>query len=205
MRDADWRQTVRGRTFETDDFAQFERRRSGVRIAGETLRTYDLTVFAADVDGVVGAAGGWLCDRARAGWQVTVTIPPGHDTRALRILGVDVEVQESLLEALCGTAGAAVAMDARVLRENAGLRAEMSALADTARAEITVWGDAGSFGPDGRFDRVRHRLSAAARAFKSRALQTTGQIVADLTVEEFVSAALWYPPDGADLVPLPNR
>ncbi len=36
----------------------------------------------------VRSAGGWLCDRVRAGWNVTVTVPDGADVRPLTILGV---------------------------------------------------------------------------------------------------------------------
>lgn len=189
------------RMFGVEDLARFGCKGSGVRIAGETLQTYDLRVIAADVGGVVAAAGGWLCDRVRAGWQVTVVVPPGQVVRALTILGVDVEAGESAAEALRLDSTAAVAIDARALRGDAQLRAEVLGLVDAARAEVTVWGGSALFGTDGRFDRVEHRLSAAARAFKARALETTGQPVPDLAVEEFVSAALWYPTDGADLVP----
>lgn len=194
---------MRARTFETGSLAGLAGKRSGVRITGETVHTYDLHVIAADVDGIVTAAGGWLCDRARAGWQVTVTVPPDRDVRALTILGLDVDAHEPALHALPGTA--AVAVDARVLRADERLRERVLSLVDAARAEVTVWGDPSPVGPDGRFDRVVHRLSAAARAFKARALQTTGQVAPDLAVETFVSAALWYPPDGADLMPLPER
>ncbi|WNG89555.1 hypothetical protein C6A87_010570 [Mycobacterium sp. ITM-2016-00317] len=194
---------MRARTFETGSVAGPSGKRSGVRIDGETVHTYDLHVIAADVDGVVAAAGGWLCDRARAGWQVTVAVPPDRDVRALTILGLDVDAHQPALTAPPGTA--AVAVDARVLRDDERLRERVLDLVDAARAEVTVWGDPSPVGSDGRFDKVVHRLSAAARAFKARALQTTGQVAPDLAVESFVSAALWYPPDGADLMPLSER
>ncbi|PRC47801.1 hypothetical protein C6A85_83085, partial [Mycobacterium sp. ITM-2017-0098] len=85
------------------------------------------------------------------------------------------------------------------------VRRELLRLVDDKRAEITLWGESALFGSDARFERVRHRLSAAARAYKSRALRATGQTVADPAVEEFLGAALWYPPDGADLVPVARR
>ncbi|WP_235733994.1 hypothetical protein [Mycolicibacterium austroafricanum] len=192
---------MKARMFGVDDLAHFERKGSGVRISGETLHTYDLRVVAADVGGVVAAAGGWLCDRVRAGWDVTVLGPPGHDVRALTILGVCVDAGESAAEEPGLDSAAAIAIDARVLSGDEQLRDDVLRLVDTARAEITVWGGSALLGADGRFSRVRHRLSAAARAFKARALEATGQPTPDLAVEEFVSAALWYPTDGADLVP----
>ncbi|OAN39658.1 hypothetical protein A4X20_16795 [Mycolicibacterium iranicum] len=190
--------------FELDDRRSISRRKRGVRTAGEVLRTYGLTVITADVDGAVASAGGWMCDRVRAGWQVTVSVPAGSDVRALTILGVHTEVTESAADVLRGTP-AAVAVDARVLRHEDELRTTVLQLVDAGRVEVTVWGASALFGSDGRFDTVRHRLSAAARAFKSHAVRATGLPPAEHCTEEFVSTALWYPPDGVDLVPVPGR
>ena len=57
------------------------------RADGECLR-YRLDVVAASAVDVVQSAGGWLYDRVMAGWEVTVLLPHGCDTRPLRILGV---------------------------------------------------------------------------------------------------------------------
>ena len=38
-----------------------------------------------------------------------------------------------------------------------------------------------------------------------RALLSSGVAAPEPAVEEFVSTALWYPLDGADLVPIPDR
>ncbi|WP_343575423.1 hypothetical protein [Mycobacterium sp.] len=48
---------------------------------------YRLDVVAADVADVVTFAGGWLFDRAMAGWDVTVLVADHVDERPLRILG----------------------------------------------------------------------------------------------------------------------
>ncbi|PRC46591.1 hypothetical protein C6A85_89305, partial [Mycobacterium sp. ITM-2017-0098] len=93
-----------------------ERKGPGVRVSGEILHTYDLTVIAQDVDSVVASAGGWLCDRMRAGWQVTARVPAAHDAQALRILGVRAEPVESVLDTLRGLSSVAIAVDARILR-----------------------------------------------------------------------------------------
>ena len=53
----------------------------------ECLR-YRLDVVAASAVDVVQSAGGWLYDRMMAGWEVTVLLPDGFDTRPLRILGI---------------------------------------------------------------------------------------------------------------------
>ncbi len=60
----------------------------GVRTPSTNLLTYELAVIGLDVAEVVRAAGGWICDRVRAGWRVSVLVPTGSDTRPLQILGV---------------------------------------------------------------------------------------------------------------------
>ena len=52
---------------------------------------YQLDVTACDVADVVRHAGGWLYDRARAGWDVTVVVTGDCDVTPLRILGVRTE------------------------------------------------------------------------------------------------------------------
>jgi hypothetical protein len=187
-----------------DDPAAGARRGSAVRGSSETLLCYDLAVLAADETDVVRAAGGWLCDRARAGWRVTVWLPsadPAHPAvAALTVLGVRAQTMESPAEALRATRTAAVALDAGVLADPQ-CRAEVLRRADDAGTEVTVWGNAAALGTDVRFHPVQHRLSAAARAFKQRAVSGLGEQAPDAECEYFVSAALWYPTDGADLEP----
>ena len=48
---------------------------------------YRLDVVAANVADVVRFAGGWLFDRAMAGWDVTVLVADHPDDRPLQILG----------------------------------------------------------------------------------------------------------------------
>ncbi|SRX81336.1 hypothetical protein [Mycolicibacterium parafortuitum] len=193
--------------FEVDDLESSENKGSGVRSSGETLHAYDLTVVADDVGAVVAAAGGWLCDRVRAGWQVTVLVPAEADVRPLTILGVRCEAvtpSESAPD-LVRRSCAAVAVDGQLVRRDARMRRELHRLLEAGRTEITVWGDVSGVGTDDRFERVWHRASAAARAFKAGALRAIGQPGPEATVETFVSAALWYPLDGADLLPVAGR
>ena len=65
-----------------------ERRGVGVRASATALLSYDLTVVAADAGDAVVGAGGWLFDRVRAGWKVSVVVPASCDVRPLEILGV---------------------------------------------------------------------------------------------------------------------
>lgn len=191
--------------FEVDGLGSAERAGSGVRVSAEVVHSYDLTVIAADVDGVVASAGGWLCDRVRAGWQVTVLVAAGADTGALTVLGVRDEALDSAAAALRRPT-AAVAVDTRVLTHDENARTEVLRLLDSGRTEVTVWGTpspvTSELLSDARFDTVCHRASAAARAFKAGALRTCGHDATGPSVETFISAGLWYPPDGGDLVPV---
>lgn len=186
----------------TDDtVARIDRAGAAVHGAEPSL-SYDLTVVTFDVLRVVEAAAGWLCDRVRAGWQVTVVVPPGAQHRALQIIGVGTEAVDSPSAALRDRSAAAWAVDAAVLDSDAGVRREVQRALGRARPEVTVWGASPWCSSDRRFSPVRHQLSAAARAFKKHALLSCGQPGPVSGAEDFRSAALWYPIDGTDLVPV---
>lgn len=55
---------------------------------------YQLCVVADDVGELVNSAGGWLCDRMMAGWDVSVALPQPHNLRPLHILGITTLVTE---------------------------------------------------------------------------------------------------------------
>ena len=59
--------------------------------------TYRLAVLGTSVADVVRCVGGWLFDRAMAGWDVTVLVYDHHDDRPLRILGAATLNLESAL------------------------------------------------------------------------------------------------------------
>jgi hypothetical protein len=196
------------RTFETDGGSDLDgSRRAGVRPSPTTFPGYEIAVEAVDVGDVVRAAGGWLCDRVRAGWNVTVTVPDGADVRPLTILGVAVRAAGDGADSPEGseapTAPAARALAAEALSRDEGLCKDVLKTLDRGTIEVTVWGERLPAALTGRLDSVRYRLSAAARAFKAQALIATGESVpSDEPTEEFHSSALWYPPDGSDLSPV---
>lgn len=192
------------RTFDVHEFGAGAHKGSGVRVSADKPLTYDLAVLAADTESVVRAAGGWLCDRVRAGWRVTVLTPSPADTPALTILGLSWAPGSSLADLPDGQHPTAVALDARLLSAGESARSGVLGVLDGERTEVTVWGESPLLAADNRFRRVRHRLSTAARAFKSCAVQSYGA-PADSAVEEFHSVALWYPPDGTDLAPVGGR
>lgn len=133
---------------------------------------YRLEVVASDVADVVRSAGGWLYDRAAAGWEVTVALPCAPDTRALRVLGVRASDPESALSADSGSA--AIAVGAAAFAADARIREVVHRALKHSLPEVTLWGDDWPL-PIGRaLTAVPYPLSAAARAFKREALIAAG-------------------------------
>lgn len=124
---------------------------------------HQLTVVAASVADLVAASGGWIYDRASAGWTVNVLVDT-DDVRALTILGA------TPISALDPSAGGALAVSADLLRSDAELRDKVLTLWKSAATEVTVWGQSWPDELGRRIDPQQHRLSVAARAFKAHAL-----------------------------------
>lgn len=168
----------------------------GVRASATALLSYELTVFARDPLDAVRHAGGWMCDRVRAGWKVTVVLPLDTGSRALDILGVRTCTTGTGFEDLVDAP--ALAVSAQLLGTNVQLRRAVLRALERGSAEVTLWGESDT----DKATAVRYPLTPAARAFKTHALLATPgapeRIAAD--VEHFRSCAPWYPLDGPDLV-----
>ena len=142
----------------------------------DELMHYRLDVVAASAADAVRSAGGWLYDRAMAGWEVTVLLPRSCDPRPLRILGVKVmdlaagfERTYSALQSQPSLAVSAEAYAAdRRIRE-----AVLKAL-NHRLTEVALWGDGWPLAVDRSMTRVQHVLSSAARTFKGYALEAAG-------------------------------
>ena len=132
---------------------------------------YRLDVVAPTVLDAVKFAGGWVCDRVMAGWDVTVLVGDHDDVRPLEILGAEVLDLESVMASwedrphpqTVAVAADLFARDSRVLQH------VRNAL-DQGTTEVTLWGEQLPEELDHSVDAVQHHLSAAARAFKAQAL-----------------------------------
>jgi hypothetical protein len=149
----------------------------GTRADGQCLR-YRLDVVAASAVDVVQSAGGWLYDRAMAGWEVTVLLPERCDTRPLRILGVrtsDLEERFAMLGT--GSVSQSLAVSAEAFTTDERVREAVLRSLENRVTEVALWGQT----PQGWPLRV-HRamtsaeriLSEAARTFKGYALAAAG-------------------------------
>lgn len=135
-------------------------------------RRYQLTVVASSIADLVGSAGGWMCDKARAGWDVKVVLTDDDDTRPVAILGAS-HVEAELSDVMKMAArGGALAISASVLADER-IRAGVLGLVKRGLTQVTVWGQDWPIEFSRKADPVEHRLSAAARAFKAHALGAT--------------------------------
>ncbi|WP_286137486.1 hypothetical protein [Mycobacterium sp. IS-3022] len=150
----------------TDDYVLADE----ARAAEGRINQHQLTILAASLADVVGMAGGWLFDRARAGWDVSVRVEGCRDRRPLMILGANVvdESTETVLSDL--PPGVALAVSAQLLSDDPHVRAQVFELVNNGDTEVMAWGDVWPAQLGGHVDATDHRLSVAARAFKARAL-----------------------------------
>jgi len=127
---------------------------------GALLHGYRIVVVATAVGPMVEAAGGFLCDRGRAGWDVKVLLAEPCDPRPLAILGVSgYGPQETSVD---------IASQIRGLPRGTTV---------VVGAELRV-----EFGQG--LAPIRHELSPAARAFKTHALRAAARSGTAEPVEE---------------------
>jgi hypothetical protein len=140
----------------------------------EHASRYRLHVAAPNVVDLITAAGGWLADRAMAGWEVTGFIADLHDDRPLQILGVDpVQFHPALdLRDLCAADSLAISPDLFI--QESRIRMRVSRAATLGKTEILFMGEAIPAGAWGKPTRVKHQCSTAAVAFKRHALAAAG-------------------------------
>jgi len=171
---------------------------------------YRLDVVASSVVDVVRFAGGWLFDRAMAGWDVTVLLTDlaeRRDNRPLQILGVRALDLEHALESVdTRPRPQALAAAADMFGCDSRVRQGVLQALDHGVTEVTLWGETWPAELDDSVGLVQHRLSTAARIFKGQALAAaltdggvpTGSIA---YTETFRSGLGAWPSVAADLVP----
>lgn len=167
---------------------------------------YRLDVVAANVGDVVRFAGGWLFDRAMAGWDVTVLLPDlaeRPDRRPLQILGAQVlDLEDALASVASRPRPQALAAAADLLDCDPRVRHGVLQALDHGVTEVTLWGESWPVELDDSVGLVQHRLSTAAMIFKGKALAAAA-VPHDAIghLETFRSGLLACPSVAADLVP----
>ncbi len=141
---------------------------------------YRLDVVAPTVLDAVKYAGGWIYDRVMAGWDVTVLIGNDDDLRPLQILGADtLDLESALAEWEIRPHPQTVAVAADLFDRDPRVLAHVRNALDQGATEVTLWGERLPAELDHSVDSAQHHLSAAARAFKARALAAASDPAAD--------------------------
>ncbi|RAV08050.1 hypothetical protein DQP55_19990 [Mycolicibacterium sp. GF69] len=132
---------------------------------------YRLDIVAPTVGDAVKYAGGWIYDRVMAGWDVTVLVGGDEDVRPLTILGAEtLDLESVLAEWEERPHPQTVAVAANMIDRDARVRQHVRNALDQGGTEVTLWGERLPAELDSSVDSVEHHLSAAAKAFKARAL-----------------------------------
>ena len=167
---------------------------------------YRLDVVAASVVDVVRFAGGWLFDRAMAGWDVTVLLADLADDRPLQILGAQtMDLEQALASVDTRPRPQALAAAADLFGCDSQVRQGVLHALDHGVTEVTLWGESWPSELDESVGLVQHQLSTAAQIFKAQALAAALNICVPETsigqTELFRSGLLACPSVAADLVP----
>ncbi len=164
---------------------------------------YRLDVVAASVVDVVRFAGGWLFDRAMAGWDVTVLLADLADDRPLQILGAQtMDLEHALASVDTRPRPQALAAAADLFGCDSQVRHGVLHAHDHGATEVTLWGQTWPAELDDSVGLVQHRLSSAAQIFKGQALAAAAVSVGSIDpTETFRSGLLAWPSVAADLVP----
>ena len=152
---------------------------------------------------VIRFAGGWLFDRAMAGWDVTAVVTDHTDARPLRIIGARaVDLESAMTTTVRSPLPQSIAVDADLYSSDLRVRKGVLDVLDRGRAgEVTLWGEACPEELDYRVGAVEHRLSLAARAFKAQALRAASAPSDVVGVTELFRSCELLPGLSPDLVP----
>ena len=168
---------------------------------------YRLDVVASSVVDVVRFAGGWLFDRAMAGWDVTVLVVDHPDDRPLQILGAQtLDLDCALASVETRPPPQALAAAADLFGCDSRVRQGVLQALDHGVTEVTLWGETWPAELDDSVGLVQHRLSMAAQTFKAQALAAVLNVGGAPQscighTETFRSGLLACPSVAADLVP----
>jgi hypothetical protein len=155
------------------------------RLSVITSTRYQLFVVASDVGELVVAAGGWICDRIQAGWDVSVAVTEPHDLRPLQILGITTVVTDQGFESISDRGEvAAIAFAAEAFDRDELLRSLVLNVLDQGAIEVNIWGENLPSRLEGRVHRLQHRLSVVSRAFKTHAVAAAPIPGADISATE---------------------
>ena len=174
-------------------------------LGDEEVGRYRLDVIALDVADATRFAGGLICDRSMAGWDVFVLAGGEQRSVALRILGANPVTE---LPAPAARPRQTLAVSAAAIAADETVRARVLDCIAGRSVDVLVWDAQRAASVPAVFDAVAHEVSAAARAYKREALRAL-EIDSDSGLAEVFSRTSDRPvtADGvtAHGAPVPHR
>jgi hypothetical protein len=168
--------------------------RDGLRAGGTQVHAgrpikYQLNVVGSTVSDVVVAAGGWLFDRAMAGWEVNVLVAEPDMVRPVEILGGRCfELAAALRSMRKGPHPHALAVATNVFDGDERVRQAVLTALRRGSTEISFWGPESPMSIDRTVCLVEHPLTAAAKVFKAQALVAAAAPAATGPTETFFTS-----------------
>lgn len=144
--------------------ADAERRARGIAI------NYRVTVVATTTSDIVEHAGGLLCDRALAGWEVTALVADSPNSLPLQIIGSKASELHAGLAMQERPYPHALLVDTSLYDCEPLVRADVLRALNQGVTQVLFWGLPPSPEQNHRGTPMLYRLSSAARLFKAQAL-----------------------------------
>lgn len=146
-----------------------------------------LAVLACDAADVAACAGGWLFDRAQAGWETVVVLADVTGSAPLRILGATVlELEGPLSVPVHHTWPDLLVVAPGLYTSDPRVRQGVQDCVHGDRLTVITWDQPLPAELEDRFTHVGYPLSDAARAFKARAVAAAGTLPAAIeSLERF--------------------
>jgi hypothetical protein len=161
--------------------ADAERRARGIAI------NYRLAAVGKTASDVVEHAGGLLCDRALAGWEVTAFVADSPNSRPLQIVGSNTCGLDASLPRRDSPYPHVLVVAASLYDCEPRVRASVLRTLDRGVTQVLFWGMPPSPVPRRRTRQMHYRPSSAARLFKAQALAAAHGAADDMSDVEMFS------------------
>ncbi|EHB45741.1 hypothetical protein MycrhDRAFT_6489 [Mycolicibacterium rhodesiae JS60] len=161
-------------------------RRTDAQVTAEPVPLHELHIVTVSVADAVQWIGGWLTDRALAGWEVSVFAPESVDPTTLRILGASHRpLSEIAFTTDVDRIQPVVSVDAAIACAEPDLWDELCRRYAPQASRILFWGQLPDVAVDADIVPTDYRMSSAANAFKMHALWSLGLVGPPAITERF--------------------
>jgi len=137
------------------------------------LPRYRLEAVTSSIPDLIATLGGWLCDRAMSGWDVTVLSAGGQGAAAIAMLGGHVGDLDTALASSARPFTNTIVIAADLYVNDPRIKRRVGQAIRGGQTEVVLWGS--DWTADARspqFIRVRHECTTVAHRFKRCALMS---------------------------------